>query len=164
MEMSQGKNKPRRKEPFLDWLKRFLKELFPNMCVRTWLEVSSVVFNDGTTVKGVIVASTLHNDSQFTVTVAPKSLGGKPAKIDGAPKWSVDREDLVSVTPAADGMSAVVAAVGGVGTAEVMIVADANLGPDETDISVVLDIEVIDAQAAALSVSVGPETPIPAAP
>lgn len=107
------------------------------------------------------MTASLHNDCQFTVTVAPQTSRGRTAKIDGVPVWSTNRADLITIAPAADGLSAVVAAVGGVGSAEVTVVADANLGPEKTDISVILEVNVIDAEAALLGISVSAETPIP---
>ena len=52
---------------------------------------------------------------------------GRPAAVDGVPVWASSDETVISVTPAADGMSAVVDTVAP-GTARVTVSADADLG------------------------------------
>lgn len=52
---------------------------------------------------------------------------GRPAKVDGIPVWASSDETVASVTPASDGMSAIVDTVGP-GVARVSVTADADLG------------------------------------
>src|SRR6267142_6349149 len=45
-----------------------------------------------------------------TLSIAPVDAKGNPAPVDGAPSWSVSDPALLDLTPAADGLSAVVTA------------------------------------------------------
>lgn len=92
---------------------------------------------------------------KVSVSIAPVDAMGNPAKLDGVPSWTVSDETILTVTPAEDGMSAVVSTVGPLGMAQVAVVADADLGEGVTTIAGTLDIEVIASAATALSVSVG---------
>ena len=51
----------------------------------------------------------------------------RPAKVDGVPVWASSDETVLLVTPAVDGMSAVVDTVAP-GTARITVTADADLG------------------------------------
>lgn len=52
---------------------------------------------------------------------------GRPAAVDGVPVWASSDETVLVVTPAVDGMSAVVDSVAP-GTARITVSADADLG------------------------------------
>lgn len=52
---------------------------------------------------------------------------GRPAAVDGAPVWASSDETVLTVLPAADGMSAAVNTVA-VGIARITVSADADLG------------------------------------
>lgn len=52
---------------------------------------------------------------------------GQPAPVDGIPVWASSDETVLKVTPADDGMSAVVDTVGA-GTARISVSADADVG------------------------------------
>jgi hypothetical protein len=47
---------------------------------------------------------------QRTYTIAPKDSKGRPAALDGIPVWAGSDETVITVEPAADGLSAVVRA------------------------------------------------------
>lgn len=59
---------------------------------------------------------------------------GRPAAVDGVPVWASSDDTVLSVTPAADGMSAVVDTVAA-GTARITVSADADLGAGVTTIT-----------------------------
>ena len=101
---------------------------------------------------------TITDKQKFPVSVAFVSAAGNPAKVDGAPVWSSSDETILKVTAAEDGMSASVEAVGPVGTAQVVVKADADLGEGVKEISGVLDVEVLASEAVAASLSAGPAT------
>ena len=69
--------------------------------------------------------------------------------VEGAPVWSTDRPDLVTVTAAADGMSAVIAPVGPLGSAQISVDADADLGAGVTTLTTLGSVEVIAGTAVA---------------
>lgn len=61
------------------------------------------------------------------VSIAITNSRGDPASVDGAPVWASSDETVLTVTAAADGMSAVVDTVAP-GTARISVTADADLG------------------------------------
>lgn len=70
------------------------------------------------------LTATQQVDASFTVT----DKKGNPAPVDGIPTWSTDNSDLLSLTPSADGKSCTIVAVGPLGTANVFVNADADMG------------------------------------
>jgi hypothetical protein len=86
---------------------------------------------------------------------------GNPAPLDGAPLWTSSDETILLVTAEADGLNAVIKAAGKVGTAQVRVDADADLGAGVTTISSLLDFEILPAQAVGLSINVGTPTDQP---
>lgn len=68
------------------------------------------------------------SDQKFdNVALSITNSHGNPAPVDGVPVWASSDETVLSVVPAADGMSAVVDTVAP-GTARVSVTADADLG------------------------------------
>lgn len=67
------------------------------------------------------------NTQQFDATLAITNSQGNPATVEGAPVWASSDETVLNVTPAADGMSAIIGCVAP-GTARVTVSADADLG------------------------------------
>jgi uncharacterized protein YjdB len=94
----------------------------------------------------LVVGGTLAAKAQFTHE-------GKPARVDGAPVWETSDPAVALVTPAADGMTATITAVGP-GAAAVTMTAQAGevaLKAAPVDVQVALPL----ADAAAIVVSVG---------
>ena len=77
----------------------------------------------------------INTDQNYpNVVLAITDLKGRPAKVDGVPVWASSDDTVLAVTPAADGMSAVVDTVAA-GTARVTVSADADLGAGTTTIT-----------------------------
>jgi len=91
----------------------------------------------------------LPDDKSVTATLSYVDAKGNPALVEGAPVWSTDRPDLVTVTAAADGMSAVIAPVGPLGSAQISVDADADLGAGVTTLTTLGSVEVIAGTAVA---------------
>jgi hypothetical protein len=89
------------------------------------------------------------------LSIAPVDAKGNPAPVDGVPTWGTSDASILTVTPAADGMSAEALAVGPVGTAQVNVSADADLGTGITTITGTLDVQVTASQATALDITAG---------
>lgn len=90
-----------------------------------------------------------------TLTLAPVDAKGNPAALDGVPQWTTSDAAVASITPAADGLSAVVTALS-LGTAQIGVVADADLDSGETrELTGTLDVEVKAAEAVTLGISTG---------
>lgn len=146
--------------------KRLLREImiFLLGCVE-WRKPPRMVFThiliNHIGIEGNIMGMKLPLDMQFTVSVEPQDSAGNPAPVDGVPAWSASG-DLVTVTPATDGMSAVVRpnAAGAVGSVQVSVTADADLGEGIETITGVLDVDVVGGKAVSLATSVGPLEPL----
>ena len=92
---------------------------------------------------------------KVTLSVAFVDKAGNPAKTDGAPVWSSSATNIATVTPATDGLSAVVETVGPLGSAQIQVSADADLGEEVKTISGTLDIEVTGSEAVSIVVNAG---------
>lgn len=70
----------------------------------------------------------INTDQNFpAVTLTITNSAGAPASVDGAPVWATSDATVLTVTAAADGMSALVSTVAA-GVARVSVTADADLG------------------------------------
>lgn len=68
------------------------------------------------------------NEQQTTVHLTPVTAGGKPAKLDGVPSWSVV-SGPATVAPSDDGLSATIASnADDLGDTVVQVSADADIG------------------------------------
>lgn len=81
---------------------------------------------------------------------------GNPASLPGKPVWTTSSPDVLSVTPADDGMSAVIAATGkmstsGPTTAQVTVTA----GDAPNSIQGVQDFEIVAGPATTIGISLG---------
>lgn len=74
------------------------------------------------------MASLLTSQEFPSVTLTITNAAGQPAPVDGVPVWATSDATVISVVAAADGMSAVVAAVAPGGPARITVTADADLG------------------------------------
>ena len=92
---------------------------------------------------------------QCLLSVAPVDAAGNPGKIDGQPAWSVSNPDVLALTVNEDGLSALVATTGKLGTCQVSVKADADLGEGVKEITGVLDVEVQGSEAVNLNITAG---------
>lgn len=90
------------------------------------------------------------------LAVAFKDKKGNPAKVDGAPKWSLTNEALGKLEPSEDGMSAVFTAAGDVQAGSIQCKADADLGEGVKEIIGELAVELspLDAEFVEISATV----------
>lgn len=95
----------------------------------------------------LVMSFVLSDSQQTTVAVAFKDKRGNVTKADGIPAWTVSDPALLAVTPAADGLTAAVAAVGPVGAGSVT----AKLG----GVSASLDVQVVAGPPASAVVTAG---------
>jgi hypothetical protein len=89
-------------------------------------------------VESMIIKAT----QEFDASVAFQDSLGNPAPVEGVPAWTNSNESVLSMVVAADGLSAVVSAVGVPGSGQISVQADADLGEGVTTITGTLDIEV----------------------
>ena len=105
------------------------------------------------------MAFVLTDSQKVKLTIAPVNSAGNPAPIDGVPEWSVSDSTLLDIVVDTDGMSATVSAVGPLGSVQVNVSADADLGAGVSTITGVLDIEVTASQATSLGIAAGVPEP-----
>lgn len=79
---------------------------------------------------------------------------GNPTTVQN-PTWTSSDPSVLTVTGAADGMSATAYAAGPVGTASIVLDADADLGDGVTPIQGVAEVEVVAGDAAIVNVMLG---------
>jgi hypothetical protein len=110
----------------------------------------------------------LKANEEFDVAVAFQDAAKNPANVQGVPAWASNNEAVLTVTPSEDGLSAVCSTTGSVGSAQVSVSADADLGDGTTTITGVLDVEVLAGDAVLVVLNPGPArpkvTPTPPAP
>ncbi len=100
----------------------------------------------------------LTDEQKVALAIEPQTAAGNPAKVDGKPVWSVSDSNVITLTVAEDGLSAEAVSTGVLGTAQVTVVADADLGEGIRELNAVLDIEVKAAEAVSLGIKAG--TPV----
>ena len=100
----------------------------------------------------------LPDDKVANAAIAYLDAKKNPALVEGAPVWSSSDESILTVVAAADGLSAVVTPVGPLGTAQVKIEADADLGAGVTPVVTLGDVEVVAGTAVVgnLTLSIAP--------
>lgn len=97
----------------------------------------------------------LKDTQQVTLSIQPVDKKGNPAAIDGKPEWASSNSEVLSVEPAADGMSAVAKAVGPLGSAIVSVKVDADLGEGVSELSGVLEVQVFGSGAVSVDITAG---------
>ena len=101
----------------------------------------------------------LSASQQVTFSVSYTDKKGNPAKVEGLPVWASSDEALLTVEAAADGMSALAVAVGGLTppdtTVQVSVTADADLGEGVTAIVGVGNVAIVAGEAVAANLSAG---------
>lgn len=88
-------------------------------------------------------------------TIDIKDARGNPALVDGPPVWSVTDAALATVVAAADGMSALVSPIGPMGSFQVQVNADADLGAGVKTIVGTLDIDLVAGDASIVTIAAG---------
>lgn len=104
--------------------------------------------------KEITMGLTLSTVQKCPVSITPVDKKGNKAPVDGIPEWNVSAPGIVSLFPAADGMSCDIVALA-LGTAQVNVKADADLGSGVTTITGVLDVEVVASQAVGFAINTG---------
>jgi hypothetical protein len=104
----------------------------------------------------------LSNTQKVSIKLNPKGPSGRTAKIDGVPVWKNTDETLGTLVVATDGLSAVYTTVDGAsGNSQVIVDADADLGAGVTDITGLLDINVVAPEEQATTIEMVAGTPEP---
>ncbi|MFA5766819.1 MAG: hypothetical protein WC919_02770 [Candidatus Paceibacterota bacterium] len=114
---------------------------------------------------GEVAMSLILKDNQrVTINVSPVDAKGNPAQVDGAPVWAVVGPGIVTLEPSTDGFTCVATTTGELGTTQLTVTADADVGEGIQTISGLLDVEVVGGVAVSLAIAAGVPEDIPAAP
>jgi len=100
---------------------------------------------------------TITNEEKVQVTLAPTTVAGNPATLDGAPTWTVIEGDA-TLEVAADGLSAFLVSGAADVNSKVEVSADADLGEGVVTLTDTIDLAVVAASASALGAVVA--TPV----
>jgi hypothetical protein len=106
------------------------------------------------TLEGADMLVNMTDVQKFGAAIAVTDARGNPAAIDGVPEWSTSEETVLTVEPAADGLSAVVRAAGTIGVGQVVVSLDADLGDGVRPLTGVLDVSVVASEATAVGFAV----------
>jgi len=117
--------------------------------------------------EGIKMSITLQDTQEVTLNLGLKDAEGNAGTVEGVPAWSVDDASVALVTPADDGLSALVAA-GALGTATISVVVNGItqtigitvVGGDATQISIVAGTPVDKPAVVAAAVAPVVETPV----
>ena len=106
----------------------------------------------------------LPNDHKVTASIQPVDAKGNPASIDGLPQWTSSSPAIATVTPLpADGSGVFAAEIipgDALGTCQINVTADADLGAGTETISGILDVQVVGGKAVGFQISTGAPEPI----
>jgi hypothetical protein len=102
----------------------------------------------------------LTDSQKVALALAPADAAGNPAPIDVStpPVWSSSDDTVLTVTAAADGMSADAVTTGKLGTATISVSADADPSSATKTIAGTLDVQVLAGEAVSLGISAGNPT------
>jgi hypothetical protein len=110
-----------------------------------------------------VLTAELRDDQRLPLRVTAKDHAGNPATVDGAPTWESSDLNVLTVEPSADGMTCFAVPVA-LGTADVTVTADADLGEGVTSITNVITITITPGTADHLDIEVLPAEDLPATP
>lgn len=106
----------------------------------------------------------LPNDHKVTASIQPVDARGNPAKIDGLANWGSSNAAIAQVeNVSADSLSADIVPGTALGTCQVNVQADADLGEGLRTITGVLDVEVVGGAAVGFTISTSEPVEIPIA-
>lgn len=97
----------------------------------------------------------LTNEQQCPLSIAPRTVHGHPARVDGVPVWVSSNPGNVVVTVSPDDPTKAVAVAVGLGKSQISVTADADLGDGVRTITATLDVDVVAAQAESLGLTFG---------
>ena len=105
-----------------------------------------------------MIEKTLTNEQKIKATLTPVTETGRPAKLDGAPSWTI-QDGNCTISVADDGLSATIIAGDVPGDTMILIEADADLGAGVQKVSDAIKIHVEGAMAKSLGLAFGEPEP-----
>ncbi len=83
-----------------------------------------------------------------------EKVDGNPGKVDGLPQWSVSNPSVCSLNVSENGLKATVIATG-IGTTQVSVTVDADLGAGVRNVTGILDVTVQPAEVVSVGILAG---------
>ena len=109
------------------------------------------------------MALVLPADHKVVASIEPIDANGNHASIDGVPVWTSSSDSIATVSPHPDDGSGVYSAdvVPGtaLGSCQINVTADADLGSGITTITGLLDVQVVGGQAVGFKITTGEPVP-----
>ncbi len=105
------------------------------------------------------VQGTLSPYNSRTLALAPTDIKGKPVAIDGIPSWTMNKQGVVSIAIAPNGMSCVITWVSGPDDVVITATADTKKGVPVSLKTVTFNISTLENEAVSLGPSIGNEFP-----
>lgn len=121
----------------LDRIKLLLKPLVWWLYILTHSPIRAVYFvaqSGDIAYRSKAMSTTITELQKFPLSIALTSAHGHPSKPIGVPAWDTSDASIATVTPAADGLSAVVSAVGALGTAVITVTVDGMTAADSVEV------------------------------
>lgn len=103
------------------------------------------------------MAITITDTQQFTASVSAVDARGNPATLDGPVVWEISDAALLTLNVSEDGVATVLAA-GPLGSGQLKVTADADLGAGIKTLTGILDVTVVGGEA--VSLTVVPSVPV----
>lgn len=104
------------------------------------------------------MALTLTDIQKVTVSITPVDAVGNVAPVENV-VWTSSDESILTVTASEDGLSAVVETVGHLGSAQIMVEADALIGEGYEPLAGILDVTVVGSKAVGFTINAGTPEP-----
>jgi hypothetical protein len=92
-------------------------------------------------------------DKKAVLNIAIQDKAGNPAKVDGVPAWSVSDVAFGELSVSEDGFTAEFVPSGTLGSVQVNVQADADLGEGVKPLTGVLDIQIEAGEAAVIAIN-----------
>lgn len=115
------------------------------------------------TMLATAAALVLTDTQQILLSIDPKTRAGNPANVENV-VWGSSDPNVITITPATDGLSATAATTGTLGTVQITVTADADLGAGVEEITGVQEIQVLAGKAVSLGITGGSVTERPEDP
>lgn len=115
-----------------------------------WIVKVGTIGVRGTPREGTTLMFMLPVDKKALIAPIFQDKAGNPARVDGIPSWSVSDENFGTLTVAPDGMSAEYLPSGTLGSVQVNLEADADLGEGVKPLKGALDIQIEAGEAAVI--------------
>jgi hypothetical protein len=99
--------------------------------------------------------TSLTGSQQVSAMLKFVDSAGNPAVVEGIPTWAIDMPAVIAVDVSADGLTGTVRALGPLGTANLTVRADADLGTGVTEIIGTGVVNVVAGQAVTVEIQFG---------